>query len=68
MSGDGIVTDIRVAETLRVEVPSPEGPRLVTITLEHKSGQVARLRVRAPDDVVVGKKHSRFPLIPAKVG
>lgn len=50
---DGIVTDLRVAETLRVAVPSPDGTRTITVTLEHKSGQVARLRVKAPEDVVL---------------
>ncbi len=57
---DGIVTDLRVAETLQMEVPSPDGTlKRVTVTLEQKSGQVARLRVRAPADVVLVRPASK---------
>jgi hypothetical protein len=48
---DGWAIDVRVAETMHIEVPGPDGMERVAITLEHKSGQRARLRVRAKEGV-----------------
>ena len=60
LRADGIVTDLRVAETLQLEVPSADGAcRTVTVTLEAKSGQMARLRVQAPNDVVLRRPAQR---------
>ena len=46
----GLATDVRVGESLRVEVPGTEG---LTITLEAKSGQVARLRIQGDKEVTI---------------
>lgn len=48
---DGWAIDVRVAETMLIEVPRADGMERVSITLEHKSGQIARLRVRAKEGV-----------------
>lgn len=49
---DGWAIDVRVTETMLIDVPRADGAvERVAITLEHKSGQVARLRVRAKADV-----------------
>ena len=48
---DGWAIDVRVAETMLIEVPRADGMERVFITLEHKSGQIARLRVRAKEGV-----------------
>lgn len=49
---DGWAIDVRVAETMLIEVPAADGgAERVSITLEHKSGQIARLRVRAKEGV-----------------
>jgi hypothetical protein len=58
---DGVAMDVRVQETLRLEVPGPNGPETVAITVEHKSGQVARLRIRAPDKVRIVRRHRAEP-------
>lgn len=58
---DGVVMDVRVDETLtimvndtvRLDVPTAHGIERVAITLEHKSGKVARLRIRAADSVTI---------------
>ena len=50
---DGWSIDVRVTETMLIEVPRDGGTERVSITLEHKSGQVARLRVRAKDGVKI---------------
>lgn len=58
---DGVVMDVRVDETLTLEVnetlrldlPTSQGVQRVAITLEHKSGKVARLRIRAADSVTI---------------
>ena len=63
---DGIVMDLKVDETLtlavndtvRLDVPVEGGVERVAITLEHKSGQVARLRIRAADSITI-KRPSR---------
>lgn len=50
---DGWSIDVRVTETMLIEVARPDGVERVSITLEHKSGQIARLRVRAGDAVTI---------------
>lgn len=50
---DGVSVDVRVTETLHIEVPGEHGPERVSITVESKSGQLARLRVRASDSVTI---------------
>ena len=50
---DGWSIDVRVTETMLIEVPRDGGIERVSITLEQKSGQVARLRVRAKDGVKI---------------
>lgn len=58
---DGVSVDVRVQETLRLEVPRAGGFDLVAITVEHKSGKVARLRICAPDEVRIRRPKSREP-------
>ena len=47
----GVAVDVRVTETLRLDVTGPDGPGVVTITVERKSGQMTRLRIDAPTSV-----------------
>lgn len=51
MSRKGVLVDVRVDDRLRIEVPVADGTEVVTIELEHKSGQMARLRVQANESV-----------------
>lgn len=58
MTSGGVKVDVRVTETLRLEVPGQDGSTsTVAITVEHKSGQVARLRITAP--LAIRIKHPR---------
>lgn len=51
---DGWSIDVRVTETMLIEVPRDGGGiERVSITLESKSGQMARLRVRAKEGVKI---------------
>lgn len=55
--------DVRVDETVRLDVPKPGGGvERVAITLEHKSGKVARLRIRAADNVTIDRPDKRREL------
>ena len=46
--------EMRARETVRIDVPSMMGNiESITITLEHKTGQVARLRICASDLVAI---------------
>lgn len=49
----GVIVDVRVEERLRIDVPTENGIETVTISLEHKSGQVARLRIQAAEPVTI---------------
>jgi len=62
MAGGGVKIDVRVADTLRLEVPTQSGTEVVTLTVEHKSGQFARLRVNAPASVRVQHSRRREPV------
>ncbi|WP_397536295.1 hypothetical protein [Roseateles sp.] len=59
---DGVSVDVRVTETLQLEVPGVHGPERVSITVEHKSGQLARLRVRAGDNVTIKRPARKEPV------
>ncbi|MBA3622868.1 MAG: hypothetical protein H0W48_00055 [Methylibium sp.] len=50
-----VVMEIRADESLHIEVPQTEGAQRITLTLEHKSGHRARLRITAPDDVLINR-------------
>lgn len=51
---DGVAMDVRVLETVHLEVPGTNGAhQRIAITVESKSGQVARLRIRAGDSVTI---------------
>jgi hypothetical protein len=49
----GIAVDLAVEE--RVVLTDPVDNRQITLTLEHKSGQRARLRIEAPSDIRIGR-------------
>ena len=50
----GRTVDVRVRETMLIDVPRVDGTvDQVAITLEHKSGQMARLRVQVPEGISV---------------
>lgn len=60
-----IVVEVRTEERLRIDVPTSTGIETVTIMLEHKSGQVARLRIQAAEPVTI---HPPRRNLPAAVG
>jgi hypothetical protein len=50
---NGIAVDLAVDERIVLVVPVDNVE--ITLTLEHKSGQKARIRVHAPSDVRIGR-------------
>lgn len=57
---DGVTTDVRVRETLHLDVDGADGaPQRIAITLEEKSGQIARLRIQAGDSVRIVRPAKR---------
>lgn len=58
---DGVAMDVRVRETLHLDVNGAAGApqQRIEITVEEKSGQVARLRIRAGDDVRIVRPQRR---------
>jgi hypothetical protein len=63
-AGGGVAMDVRVHETVRLELTSADGTETVAITLERKDGQVARLRIQAPQAVRICKP-ARREFLPA---
>ncbi len=61
MSRDGVAVDVRVLETVHLEVPGANGVQRVAITVEQKSGQLARLRIRAGDSVTIKRPQRKEP-------
>lgn len=63
MSRNGVAIDVRVEESLHLELPRDDGIGFerVTITVEHKSGQVARLRIKAGDVVRIRHPRQKTP-------
>lgn len=49
-----LLVDVSVGDTLQLTMPGPDSrPVVAQITVEKKSGQVARLRIRAADAVAI---------------
>lgn len=48
-----LLIDVAVGETLHVSVPGDKGAHNVSVTVEKKSGQVARLRIVAHEAVEI---------------
>jgi hypothetical protein len=58
----GVQMDVRVRETLHLDVDGAAGaPQRIEITVEEKSGQVARLRILAADTVRIIRPRRREP-------
>ncbi len=57
----GVSMDVRVRETLHLDVDGADGlpPQRIEVTVEEKSGQVARLRIRAGENVRILKPLKR---------
>jgi len=53
MSGRGIAVDLSVEE--RVTLRNPVDNQEITLTLERKSGQKARVRIEAPANIRIGR-------------
>lgn len=66
-----IAVDVRVAETLAFEVPQGADdaakPQRVLITIDRKSGQMARLLIHIPDHVTLLHRGRRLKNRPAPV-
>jgi hypothetical protein len=61
MAQRGVSMDVRVGEVL--EIVPPAGAvdnRKITVTLEHKDGRRARLRITASEDVRIERQDRRL--------
>ena len=64
MAEGGMVLDMRVGETVRIDVlpPATLDRQKITITLRHKDGRRARLVVQAdPEQVLIGRGEVATP-------
>ncbi len=56
--------EIRAGESLSIEASQDDcDSKRITVTLEHKSGHRARLRISAPDDVLINRPVAKKPAL-----
>ena len=66
LQGEGVCIEVLVGEVLTILIPGRKvDSEKISITLEAKSGQRARLRIKADESVTIGRKSAVRRTAPA---
>lgn len=64
LQGEGVCIELLVGEVLDILIPGRKiDSEKICITLEQKSGQRARLRIKADESVTIGRHAAKRPAL-----